>query len=100
MNANEYTRQMTELPAGSFDSAEHAAQNIATVCQIEYPAACMELVKVLDALYIQGIIKSEYRAAATLGSMTSERKAQSSRENGSKPPKPGSNPRGRPRKSQ
>lgn len=36
-------------------------------------------------------------AAAALGSIKSERKAQSSRANGSQPPRPGSRPRGRPR---
>ena len=38
-------------------------------------------------------------AAAALGSIRSERKAAASRENGNAPVKPGSNPRGRPRKS-
>lgn len=37
-------------------------------------------------------------AAATLGSVKSERKAASSRANASKPPKPGKRPRGRPKK--
>lgn len=36
-------------------------------------------------------------AAAALGSITSERKAAASRANASRPPKPGSKPRGRPR---
>lgn len=38
-------------------------------------------------------------AAATLGSIRSERKAAASRANGATPVKPGSNPRGRPRKA-
>lgn len=38
-------------------------------------------------------------AAATLGSIRSERKAAASRANGAAPVKPGSNPRGRPRKA-
>lgn len=37
-------------------------------------------------------------AAASLGSIRSEGKAAASRANASKPPKPGKNPRGRPRK--
>lgn len=37
-------------------------------------------------------------AAVALGSIKSERKAESSRANASKPPKPGAQPRGRPRK--
>ena len=39
------------------------------------------------------------QAAAALGRIRSERKALTSAENGSAPVKPGSNPRGRPRKS-
>ena len=38
------------------------------------------------------------RAAAALGSIKSPRKAETSAENGKRPVKPGSNPRGRPRK--
>jgi hypothetical protein len=37
-------------------------------------------------------------AAVTLGSAKSERKAAAVRKNGKRPPRPGSNPRGRPRK--
>jgi hypothetical protein len=37
-------------------------------------------------------------AAAALGSISTPKKAASSRENASKPPKPGKQPRGRPRK--
>jgi len=39
-------------------------------------------------------------AAAALGSISSPKKALSSRRNAGQPPKPGSRPRGRPRKSQ
>ena len=39
-------------------------------------------------------------AAAALGSISSPKKAQASRRNANLPPKPGSRPRGRPRKAQ
>jgi hypothetical protein len=47
---------------------------------------------------LNGIRAERSAAAAALGSIRSERKAASSRENASKPPKPGKQPRGRPRK--
>jgi len=41
----------------------------------------------------------EINPAALLGSITSEAKAKSSKANGSATPKPGSRPRGRPKKN-
>lgn len=40
------------------------------------------------------------RAASLMGKAKSERKTKSSRENGKKPVKPGSRPRGRPKKGE
>ncbi len=49
----------------------------------------------LDVYVAQSVASA---AAAELGSLTSKRKAASSRANARKPPKPGAKPRGRPRK--
>lgn len=49
-------------------------------------------------IFLIALAVDDSSAAAQLGSIKSERKAASSRANASKPPKPGSQPRGRPRK--